>query len=95
MRNKKELEIISSTDYNDRISLPADSLETVNTPDRSFKKYLELKDIPMNYFKGIFSILIEDIKEDDLKILYEDSKFIDTLSKLNNRFQDKYNKLIR
>ena len=92
---QKELEIISSTDNNDRISLPGYSMDSVGIPHPLFEYEITKIDLSLSYFKAVFSIMIEDLIEDDLKILYKDSKFVDTLSKLDNRFHNNYNKLKR
>lgn len=45
------------------------------------------------YYRAVFSLVSENIKDEDKKILQQDLKFKKMLTKLNNHFQSNYNLL--
>jgi hypothetical protein len=92
---EEEMDIISAIDDNDRISLPATSFEEVTIPHVFFESIVGIIDRTMLFFNAVFSIMINDIKDDDLKILKSDTKFMKKLSELDDKFRSNYDILIR
>jgi hypothetical protein len=91
---EKKLYVISIDDDNiSKVSLYADSIKKVklsNSPDY-FLNHLDLSSL---YYKAVFSLVIENLKNSDMQILKEDSKFKEMLLQVNNKFCSNYNRPI-
>ena len=90
---EKKLYVISIDDDNiSKVSLYANSIKKVKLSSSIVQDYfLNHLDLSSLYYKAVFSLVIENIKNSDTQLLKEDAKFKEMLLKLNNKFCSNYN----
>ncbi len=87
---EQELEISSYSDNSDRFSLRANSVNEVKVPrDISWVAIDEIN-LDNLHLNAVFSMMIEDVEDDDLKILREDTLFMKKLDEMNIKFNISY-----
>lgn len=92
---EKGMDIISANDPADRVLLPAKSTREVLLPNPLFDYVINQIDLTSLYFKAVFSVMIENIKDNDLHLLKDDARFKKTALDLNDRVRTTCEVLIR
>jgi hypothetical protein len=84
---EKALDLISVNEDTDRVSLHAHSIKKVATPNSVLKIIVEGINLTLLHYKAVFSIAIEKINDNDLKLLRDDARFKKTIFDANDQFR--------